>query len=139
MEDGEINILLVSYHTLVSDYTKVFGKPNNKSASSDEKMSARPSKKQKQDSIFNLDFHRICLDEAHVIRNSRSRFFHACNQVSAQRKWALTGTPFVNRADDIYSLLVFLGFEPLNDKKIYQRAISFPMENGEEETGMACL
>eukprot|EP00536_Pseudo-nitzschia_multiseries_P013974 jgi/Psemu1/327386/estExt_fgenesh1_pg.C_6390001 len=141
VQDGEINVLLVSYHTLAADYTKEFGKPGNgNTINDDRKMLSRPTKKQKRvESIFDIEFHRICLDEAHFVRNSRSGFFHACNRVSAQRRWALTGTPFVNRADDIYSLMVFLGFEPLNDRKIYQRAISLPMENGEEEAGLACL
>ncbi|VEU36620.1 unnamed protein product [Pseudo-nitzschia multistriata] len=137
VKEGEINVLLVSYNTLAADYTKIFGKAKDDDGS---KIPARPKKKQRPiDSIFKIPFHRICLDEAHIIRNPRSCFFRACNEVSAQRKWAVTGTPFVNKADDIYSLMVFLGYEPLNDMKIYRRAISFPIQNNDEEAGLACL
>jgi SNF2 family DNA or RNA helicase len=44
----------------------------------------------------------------------------------------LTGTPFVNRADDIHSLLSFLKVEPLCHKDIYRRAISSPIQNGDD-------
>ena len=136
---GEINVVLVSYHTLASEYTKVFGKPTNGNTKIDDcKPTATKKSKMTNYSIFHYDFHRIILDEAHTIRSTRSRFFHACSQISARSKWALTGTPFVNKPDDVYALLAFVGVEPLSDKQIYQRAITKPMQNG-NDTGMACL
>jgi SNF2 family DNA or RNA helicase len=44
----------------------------------------------------------------------------------------LTGTPFVNRADDIHSLLSFLGVEPLASKEIFRRAITVPIQTGND-------
>ena len=58
--------------------------------------------------------------------------FKAVKEVKADRKLALTGTPFVNRADDIYGLLSFIGVEPLNDKSVFTRAITQPIKNGDE-------
>jgi SNF2 family DNA or RNA helicase len=48
-------------------------------------------------------------------------------------------------ADDINSLLSFLGVEPLNDSNVFRRAITQPIQNGEEmgltrlRTTMACI
>ena len=44
----------------------------------------------------------------------------------------------VNRVDDIFPLLHFLGVERLGDKRIFQRAISIPVQNG-DDAGLACL
>ena len=117
---GNVDILLVSYNTLAADYDAT------------GKGKASVKKKAKRETIFDIDFHRIVLDEAHTIRNSKTRSFKAVSLVKADRKLALTGTPFVNTAADIHSLLSFLGVEPLNDKSIFNRAITQPIKNGEE-------
>ena len=74
----------------------------------------------------------------HTIRNTKAKFFKAVRKIGADRKLALTGTPFVNRADDVHSLLSFLGVEPLNDKSVFTRAISQRIKNG-DEIGLARL
>lgn len=122
---GNVDILLVSYNTLAADYD------------ASGKGDAPKKKKAKRESIFDIDFHRIVLDEAHVIRNSKTRSFKAVSQINADRKLALTGTPFVNTADDIYSLLSFLGVEPLNEKSIFTRAITQPIKS--EYLCLSCI
>lgn len=73
-----------------------------------------------------------------MIRNRKSKIFLAVSKIKADRKLALTGTPFVNRAEDVFSLLSFLGMEPLGNHQIFQRAISQPLQNG-LEIGLARL
>jgi SWI/SNF-related matrix-associated actin-dependent regulator of chromatin subfamily A3 len=116
---GNVDVLLVSYNTLAAEHDV-----------SDKKKSSK--KKTKRESIFDIDFHRIVLDEGHTIRNSKTQSFKAVSVIKADFKLALTGTPFVNTADDIYSLLSFLGVEPLNEKSIFTRAITQPIKNGDE-------
>lgn len=124
---GNVDVLLVSFNTLAADYDS-YGKGEPK------------KKKAKRESIFDIDFHRIVLDEAHIIRNSKTRSFKAVSLIKADNKLALTGTPFVNTADDIYSLLCFLGVEPLNEKTIFTRAITQPIKNGDDMVRhMHCL
>jgi len=142
IQNGDLNVVIVSYHTLAAEYRKMNKKDvsdnNDNNNSSKPPAKKRAKKCAKLSSIFDCDFHRIILDEAHTVRSCRTTFFKACVEIKARNKWALTGTPFVNRADDIYSLVHFLGVEPLCDKKIYQRAITYPIENG-NEAGLACL
>mmetsp|Transcript_11266 Transcript_11266/g.27119 ORF Transcript_11266/g.27119 Transcript_11266/m.27119 type:complete len:965 (-) Transcript_11266:92-2986(-) len=128
--EEQVDILLVSYHTLAADYAKVFGgkKSSNGSSSGEEPV----RKKSKTQSIFDISFHRIILDEAHTIRNPKARPFQAVAEIQAARRLAITGTPFVNRSQDIFSLLSFLQVEPLNQNEIFQRAISKPLQNGQE-------
>ena len=51
-----------------------------------------------------LQWKRAILDEAHTIRNRNTRMFKAMDEVIAECRWCLTGTPYVNRAEDIQSL-----------------------------------
>jgi SWI/SNF-related matrix-associated actin-dependent regulator of chromatin subfamily A3 len=122
VRSGNVDILLVSYNTLAADFD---GREERGSAQ-------KKKKKARRESIFDIEFHRIVLDEAHTIRNSKTRSFRAVSLIRAERKLALSGTPLVNSSDDIYSLLSFLGVEPLNEKSIFHRAISQPIKNGDE-------
>jgi DNA repair protein RAD5 len=82
--------------------------------------------------IFELEFHRIILDEAHKIRNQETKFFKSCSAILADRRLAITGTPFVNKTDDIHSLLCFLNANhpadnPLLPKKQFLEFVAAPI------------
>jgi SNF2 family DNA or RNA helicase len=49
--------------------------------------------------------HHQHIVEAQQIRNAKTDFNKAVMSIDAKHKWALTGTPFVNKPDDIQSLL----------------------------------
>lgn len=50
----------------------------------------------------------LIADEAHKIKNPRSKRTVALKAVPAVRKYALTGTPILNKPDDLWSILNFL-------------------------------
>ncbi|KAI1433886.1 hypothetical protein GGR50DRAFT_704915 [Xylaria sp. CBS 124048] len=57
-------------------------------------------------------FHRIILDEAHNIKNRKSIAFKAIDCLRGTYRLCLTGTPMMNRVDELYSLVRFLRIEP---------------------------
>ena len=90
---NKIDILLTSYHTLAADLRKL-----ESEAAEKKKQKKRKNAGGKDLSIFQLQFHRTILDEAHVIRSgSRTDLFKAPMKLRAKYRWCLTGTPFVSK------------------------------------------
>lgn len=58
--------------------------------------------------LFLIRWARVILDEAHYIRNMRTRQSRACVKLSGLCKWVVTATPVQNSLNDLYPLLRFL-------------------------------
>lgn len=50
----------------------------------------------KRGPLHSLVFHRVVLDEAHMIKNADSQTSKAVRLLASKCRWALTGTPLVN-------------------------------------------
>ncbi|KAH6653504.1 SNF2 family N-terminal domain-containing protein [Truncatella angustata] len=74
--------------------------------------------------IFGPDsmFHRVILDEAHLIRNADTATAKAVSRVRAEHRWCLTGTPMMNSVDDLAGLMQFLQVESYSDPKVFREA-----------------
>ncbi|KAI5820879.1 SNF2 family N-terminal domain-containing protein [Pyronema omphalodes] len=77
-----------------------------------------------------LEFFRIVLDEAHIIRGQKTKLFAAVHQLSSSRRWCLTGTPMQNKLEDMESLLRFIRLEPFDDGKTFHNYITGPLKTG---------
>lgn len=78
--------------------------------------------------LFSIDFYRVVLDEGHTIRNRMTATSKAVLQLSSKCRWVLTGTPIINRLDDLYSLVQFLKLEPWSQISYWKMFISDPFE-----------
>jgi SWI/SNF-related matrix-associated actin-dependent regulator of chromatin subfamily A3 len=76
--------------------------------------------------------HRVVLDEAHIIRNISSCYWKSASEIRSLNRWCLTGTPFVNKPDDIRSLLWFLGVQPLCQNSVFQKFVKEPIKKRKE-------
>lgn len=110
------NVIVTSYGTVLSEYTQLAAAGGNRGSSS---------------GVFGLDYFRIILDEAHNIKNRMAKTSKACYELSARHRWVLTGTPIVNRLEDLFSLVHFLKVEPWSNFSFWKTFITVPFESGE--------
>lgn len=67
----------------------------------------------KEDSVLlKYQWHRIVLDEAHVIRKSKSKKTVNALKLQSYYRWAVTGTPFSNRISDVATICRFVAQAP---------------------------
>ena len=69
--------------------------------------------------LLRVAWGRVVLDEAHEIRNRRSKRSKAACALKSEIKWAITGTPIFNKIDDFVSLSAFVGFSQLEIQREY--------------------
>ena len=108
------NLIITSYGVVLSEFNQV---------------AARGGDRGSHGGIFSLDFFRIILDEAHFVKNRQSKTAKACYELSAQHRWVLTGTPIVNRLEDLFSLVRFLRVEPWSNFSFWKTFITVPFES----------
>jgi len=61
--------------------------------------------REKNENIFKVEWDVLILDEAHRIKNRKTRQTKAIKKIKANRVLELTGTPVLNRPDELWSLL----------------------------------
>lgn len=110
------DIVITSYGIVLSEFTSIAAKNGDKSF---------------HNGIFSLKFFRVILDEGHHIKNRASKTARACYEIAANHRWVLTGTPIVNKLEDLFSLVRFLGVEPWNNFSFWRTFITVPFESGE--------
>ena len=66
-------------------------------------------------SLFDREWDRVVLDEAHKIRNGDGQVARSARKIKAPIRWVVSGTPLVNSLKDVVSLLAFVGvpYSPL--------------------------
>lgn len=110
VQAGIVDVLIASYDVIRSEYKARFHHNGEKCLR-----------------IHDLTkFHRIVIDEAHIIRNPKSKTFKAVMSMAdkSANRLAITGTPVVNSPDDVFALLAFIGIRPLDDWATFKARVS---------------
>lgn len=79
--------------------------------------------------LANINWFRIVLDEAHEIRNRTTKQFLAIASISASHRWCLTGTPIQNSLDDLGALVSFLKVPILEKPPTFRKLITSPISS----------
>ncbi|KAK4097501.1 RAD5-like protein [Parathielavia hyrcaniae] len=108
------DVVITSYGVVLSEFSQIAAKNGDRTGNR---------------GLFSLNFFRVILDEAHSIKNRQSKTARACYEVAAKHRWVLTGTPIVNKLEDLFSLVRFLGVEPWNNFSFWRTFITVPFES----------
>ncbi|CAN3361744.1 DNA repair protein Rad5p [Diutina catenulata] len=109
-------MLLTTYGTIVAEYVRLHKQRDMKG-----NLPAT--------GLYSVEFFRVILDEGHNIRNRSTKTAKAVYELAAQRKWVLTGTPIINRLDDLYSVIKFLQLHPWSNFSYWKNFITLPFED----------
>ncbi|KAL5639328.1 hypothetical protein ACGC1H_006740 [Rhizoctonia solani] len=104
-----VDVVIASYGTLSSEYANV--------------------EKGKASQIYDIQWMRVVLDEAHYCKSRHTKNAKACYKLNSVYRWALTGTPIVNRLEDLYSLLCFLKYDPWSSFAYFKSFVTTPFLN----------
>ncbi|SPO21420.1 related to RAD5 - DNA helicase [Ustilago trichophora] len=117
LESGKVDVVITSYGTLVTEYRRYL----DSGGSSNRHLSTSAP-------LYCIDWLRVILDEAHNIKNRSTMNARACCDLVSRRRWALTGTPIINRLTDLFSLLKFLRVEPWGDFSFFNSFVCKPFQ-----------
>ncbi|KAG4420889.1 hypothetical protein IFR04_005973 [Cadophora malorum] len=91
-------------------------------------FSNRSKKKPGVYPLEEMNWFRIVLDEAHMIREQSTQQSKSICRLSANRRWAVTGTPVQNRLEDLGALMTFLRIKPFDEKGGFAQYIMSPFK-----------
>ncbi|KAG1751540.1 SNF2 family N-terminal domain-containing protein [Suillus paluster] len=121
---------LLQYDVVITTYQTVAGEADVSASV----VGDGPSKKKKkvERALFAVKWKRVILDEGHTIRNPKTKMAKAVCKLTAQRRWALSGTPIINSPRDLGSILTFLQIcHPLDNEDFYKRLVLRPLKEGD--------
>jgi len=79
-----------------------------------------------------LRFHIVILDEAQVIKNTRSKITSAVNDLRSNHRLCLTGTPMENHLGELWSLFQFLMPNFLGSEYQFNQLYRQPIEKNQD-------
>ena len=79
------------------------------------------------------NFRYLILDESQYIKNKNSKIFNAINQIKADHKISLSGTPIENSLDDLWSQMQFINPNILGSYTFFAENYKLPIEKKQDE------
>lgn len=84
-------------------------------------------------------FYYIILDESHYIKNPTSKAYQAVNQVNAEHRLVITGTPIENSLQDLWAQFNFINKGLLGSMNYFKQHFVAPITKNNDETREARL
>ncbi|KAF2158888.1 hypothetical protein M409DRAFT_71432 [Zasmidium cellare ATCC 36951] len=80
----------------------------------DRNMRHAPKFERKKSPLIQLQWWRICLDEAQMVDTGVTAAARVACRLPRVHSWAVSGTPLRKNVEDLHGLLIFLRFKPLS-------------------------
>jgi SNF2 family DNA or RNA helicase len=113
-ELADYDVVVTTYGTLAREYKELV-KFTRAVDDFTEDLEVLKSPQRGNCALYNVEWGRIVLDEAHRIRNDTSEHHLATCALEGQRRIFCSGTPFQNDYDSILAAFKFIRLKPWND------------------------
>ncbi|KAK9386747.1 SNF2 family N-terminal domain-containing protein [Lipomyces mesembrius] len=131
----DYDVVITSYGSVTSEYKEI--------EAMEDPENLKPVRRTPRNMrIFEQNWRRVILDEAHIIRNPTTKVALGVLRIDAYSRWALTGTPIMNSLQDLFSLVRFFKISGgLTDRAVFEKVITrgFNLKDGESETRLQAL
>ncbi|KAG8729374.1 hypothetical protein FRC12_021024, partial [Ceratobasidium sp. 428] len=127
------DVVLTTYQTVSADFEAIGGFKTVEQLTAETAARTKKRKVEKVDKgLFEIKWKRVVLDEAHQIRNPKTKVAQSVSALDGYYRWAVSGTPIVNSPSDLGSLLTFLRMcTPLDQIAMFNRLLSRPLSKGD--------
>ncbi|BFZ56628.1 DNA helicase rad5 [Savitreella phatthalungensis] len=114
------DVVITSYGIMAREYPSTKGRGR---MTEDEKEEWEEFCERKKGILFRVNWYRVILDEAHIIKNPIANVSVAAAKLKYDRIWCLSGTPLQNSVNDIYPIFRMLKVSGLSDFSQFSREI----------------
>ena len=83
--------------------------------------------------LKNYQFHYVILDESQYVKNPNSKIYEAINEIHAQHKLVLTGTPIENSLIDLWAQMNFVNEGLLGSLNFFKKHFILPITRQQDE------
>jgi SNF2 family DNA or RNA helicase len=117
----------------------------NKKTITQEEFNSRPiilttynTIQNKKNTLVNsVVWNRIIFDEAHHLRNKKTKIHKACACINGRARWLVTGTPIQNRFNDFVNLCSMIRIDPSKVKTEWKNILErFMLRRTKEDVGI---
>ncbi len=91
------------------------------------------------DKLKTLNWEYVILDESQMIKNKESKMFKAINEIPAENRLSLSGTPIENSLSDLWSQMQFINPEMLGSFSFFKAHYLNPIEKHQDTDALAQL
>ncbi|KAI9665547.1 MAG: hypothetical protein M1831_001690 [Alyxoria varia] len=113
-------VVVTSYHQVMRSYPKK-DPPTEITSKADQEAWWKKYFNEHKGLLHQVHWRRVILDEATAIKNHSSQTFLACNELAADFRWAVTGTPAMNSLEEFYSYFRFLRVPNVGSFKAFKK------------------
>lgn len=113
------DVVLATYNTLGREIHFAEDPP-------ERNMRNRPKFERKRSPLVQIQWWRICLDEAQMVESGVTAAARVACRLPRIHSWAVSGTPLKKNVQDLHGLLIFLRYSPFNGpngERLWRRLI----------------
>ncbi|GAB7362217.1 hypothetical protein MBLNU230_g2242t1 [Neophaeotheca triangularis] len=123
---GECDIVLTTYHQISRSYPRRADCPPELTTAKQKDAWWEQHLQENRGVFHRMKWLRVVLDEATAIKNHKSQTSIACRGLDGKHKWAVSATPMMNRASELYPYLKFIGQPMTGTMRLFKQNYCSP-------------